>query len=156
MMLNLPTIQRKASKPPYRKPTAVKELEQLATIAAQKKHPTLPDYVLAPRKFRDDTANSLTCCIVAYITLTGGWASRINNQGTYKKTLGRYIPGTSKKGLSDIISLVRGLSLHIEVKIGRDRQSVAQKKIESEVTSAGGQYFIARNFSEAKEWIDSI
>jgi hypothetical protein len=151
----LPHINKqKEPKPYYRKSTAVKELERMANEAAMFKHPTCPH--LAPRKFRDDNANGLTQCIVQYIVLSGGFATRINNQGTWSKKLNRFIPGTSRKGLSDVMATYKGLSLHIEVKIGKDRQSGAQKKVESEVTRSGGLYYLAKNFTDFKEWFDSI
>jgi hypothetical protein len=153
--MNLDDIRPKLSKPPCRKPNSVKELEQLATSAARLKHPSLPLYALAPRTFRDDTANGLTACITSYISLMGGWASRINSQGTYRAKLGRYTPGTARRGLADIMGTYRATSLHIEVKIGQDRQSEAQKLVESEVTRSGGLYYIARNFSEFKDWFDN-
>jgi hypothetical protein len=153
-MLNLPDIIRKARKPSYRKPDSVKELERMADQEARRLHPTCP--ALAPRLYRDDTPNTLTNCIVQYITLSGGFASRISNQGTYNKKLRRYIRSTSRKGLSDIMATFRGLSLNIEVKVGKDRQSDAQKRIESEVNAAGGLYYLARNFSEFKSWIDNL
>jgi hypothetical protein len=122
----LPEIRSKRTKPTYHKSLEINELELLATADARLKHPTLPEHALLPRKYRDDTANSLTACIVAYITLTGGWASRIGNQGTYKKSLGRCIPGTSKKGLADVNAVFNGLSLHIEVKIAKRKAQVGK------------------------------
>jgi hypothetical protein len=151
----LPHInKRKEPKPSYRKSTAVKELERMANEAAMFKHPTCPH--LAPRKFRDDTANGLTQCIVQYITFRGGFASRINNQGTYSTKLRKYIPGTSRKGLADVMATFKGFSLHIEVKIGNDRQSEAQKKVESAVISSGGFYYVSHSFTEFKKWFDLI
>ena len=151
----LPHIQHKSPQAKYHKPEAVKELEHLATADARLKHPTLPAYALAPRKFRDNDANSLTTCIVTYITLMGGFASRINNQGTYRAKLGRYTPGTSRKGLADVMATYKGLSLHIEIKIGKDIQSDHQRQIESEVIRSGGFYYLARNFTNFREWFDS-
>lgn len=136
---------------PYKKSLAVTELEALAMQAARRKHPTCPH--LAPRKFRDDSANGLTACIVAYITFKGGWASRINNQGTYRN--GRYTRSTSKRGLADIMGTWKGLSLHIEVKI-RDKQSVYQRQVEQEVIRSGGYYFVAHTFSEFRKWFDEL
>ena len=153
--MNLPTtIQRKKSKAPYRKPEAVKLLEAMADAEARRLHPTMP--FLAPRVYRDDSANGLTNCIVKYITLKGGFASRISNQGTFSRKLNRYIPGTSKKGLADIMATYKGLSLHVEVKYGRDVQNEVQKKIETEVNRSGGLYYIARNFTDFKIWFDSL
>ncbi len=138
----------------YKKSDSVKELEQLADAEASRKHPSMP--FLCPRKFRDDTANGLTKCIVKYIELNGGFASRLNNQGTYSRRLGKYIPSTSKRGLPDIIATYKGLSLHIEVKHGRDRQIESQKAVEFAVNGAGGVYYIAQDFTDFKDWFDDL
>jgi len=147
-------IGRKPRNAPYRKPNSVMALEAMAMEAARKKHPTCP--FLAPRIFRDDSSNGLTRCIVQYILLVGGFASRINNQGTYRTKLGRYTPGTSRRGIADVIASYKGLSLHIEVKIGKDKQSAYQRQIEVEVTRSGGYYFIAKNFTDFKYWLDNL
>lgn len=141
-------------KPRYNKSDSVKELESIAMAEARRLHPTMP--FLCPRKFRDDSANGLTQCIVKYIELRGGFASRVNNTGIYNQRLKKYIPSTSKRGLPDIISTYKGLSLHIEVKIGRDRQSDDQKAVEFAVNGAGGLYYLARDFTEFKEWFDQL
>lgn len=156
MMLNLPTIKRKVSKPPYRKPEAVKDLEKLATNAARLKHPTLNQEYLAPRKFRDDTANGLTRCITTYISIKGGFASRVNNGGVYDSRLKKFRPGTSKKGLPDVLATYNGLSLFIEVKRGKDTQSVHQKEVQACQENAGGNYLLVRNFTEFKNWFDTL
>ena len=154
--LNLPDQKRKPKKTAYRKPESVKLLEAMADQAAIKKYPGTPVQYLAPRKHRDDSANSLTKCIVDFIGFSGGFASRINSTGIYDKRLGKYRPGTSRKGLADIMATFKGLSLHIEVKFGNDRQSEAQMKIQREVESSGGYYFIAKDFSSFKIWFDNI
>ena len=71
---------KKKPRPAYRKPEAVRELEQLADTEARLLHPNFPVNALAPRIFRDDTSSGLTACIVKYVTLKGGFASRTNNQ----------------------------------------------------------------------------
>jgi len=70
--------------------------------------------------------------------------------------MGKYIPGTSRKGLADVMATYNGLSLHIEVKMGSDRQSEEQKKVEDDVIRSGGHYFLAWNFTEFKKWFDMI
>ena len=82
----------------YKKPEKVKKPEQLARVDSQRRHPTMLHR--APRKCRDDSANSLTTFRVAYITLKGGFATRKNNQGPFRGKLGRYNHGTSSKGLN--------------------------------------------------------
>lgn len=153
-MLNLPTIRRKARKAPYQKPEAVRELERLAMDEARLKYPLMP--FLAPRTFKDNDANSLTKCVVEYIRLSGGFASRISNQGTFSRKLNRYIPATSRKGLADVIGCYKGKNLNIEIKIKKDVQSEHQKKIESEIIRSGGLYYIAKDFTDFKIWFDRI
>ncbi len=155
-MIEFPEIKRKARKVPFRKSEAVKELERLANIEARNLHPTIDSRFIAPRIFRDDSANSLTSCIVKYITLCGGFASRINSTGIYRPQLGKYTPGTQKRGIADIMATFRGLSLHIEVKIGKDQQSEAQKRVEAEVNRSGGRYFIARDFESFYKWFKEL
>jgi hypothetical protein len=150
-----PEIKSKKPKAPYRKPKSVKVLESMK-FEADKLKSSMPEKWIAKTTFRDDTANGLTKCIVQYITLCGGFASRLNNTGLYDARLKRYRPGGSKKGLPDILSTYKGQSLFIEVKIGHDRQSDAQIKIEHEQQKSGGHYFLARNFTDFKNWFDKI
>ena len=153
-MLNLPTIKRKQRKTPYSKPDAVKELERMADMEAKRLHPTCP--ALAKRTFRDDTANSLTGCITTYLRLKGAFVSRLNNTGIYDKRLNRYRPGTSRKGLPDVVATYKSKSIFIEVKHGSDKLSEHQEKVRAEQIKSGGLWFTARNFTEAKEWIDRL
>jgi hypothetical protein len=154
IMLNLPEIKRKKPKPAYRKPEAVKQLERMADAEAHLQHPTCPH--LAPRTFRDDSSNSLTQCVVKYITLKGGFASRLSSQGTFSRKLNKFIPGTQKRGIADIMGTFKSKSLMIEVKHGKDKMSVFQEKVRDEQQRSGGLWFTAKNFTEFKEWFDNI
>ena len=149
-----PEVKKKKPKPAYRKPEAVKELERMADAEALRLHPTCPH--LAPRTFRDDSANNLTKAISAYLRLKGAFVSRVNNTGIYDRRLNRYRPGTSRKGLPDIIATYKGKSLFIEVKYGRDRMSEHQERVRQEQEQSGGLWFTAHRFTEFKEWIDKI
>ena len=155
-MLELPQIASKQKRPPYRKPEAVRELERLANIEAQRLHPSIDSKYLAPRTFRDDTANSLTAAIVKYISLQGGMASRINTTGLWDQKRNKYRVSTQKRGLADIWATYKGLSLQIEVKTSRDRQSKFQEQIQQQQQQAGGLYYIARNFTEFFEWFNRL
>ena len=138
----------------YIKSEAVRELERLAMDEARRMHPTCP--ALAPRTFRDDTANTLTKCITAYLRLKGAFVSRLNNTGIFDTRLMRYRPGTNRKGLPDVIATYKGKSLMIEVKARRDRMSLDQALIQFEQTASGGLYFIAHDFTSFKDWIDNL
>lgn len=166
-MLNVPAIPKKPKKAPYRKPEAVKQLEALADQDQQRKHPNTPAKYLAPFKYRDDTANGLTRCIVDYIRLQGGQAERINTTGIPQDTrqqvtdiLGRtrtigsvtWRTGGGTRGSADISATIQGRSVKIEVKIGKDRQSDAQRQYQAAIEAAGGLYYIAKNFTEFVNW----
>lgn len=144
----------KKRKPPYRKPQSVKQLEELNHQARRVKHPNMPN--LDYQKFSDQKANDLTKAIVKYIELRGGFSSRINNTGSYRPELGRFIKSTSKRGLADVMGTYKCKSLNIEVKIGKDRMSEDQIKVQGAVERSGGLYFIARDFTTFKTWFDGL
>lgn len=128
------------------------------------------DYV-PKTKFEDATANGLTKCIIAWITLNGYQAERINTTGRYidnskivtdvlgrkiKIGSGKYIKGTGTKGSADISATIKGKSVKIEVKIGNDRQSEYQKEYEADIIKAGGIYYIAKDFDNFINFYKSL
>jgi hypothetical protein len=151
----------------YRKSDAIKQLERMSFDAKREKYHGIHEKYLAPERFRDDTANGLTKCIITYITLCGGQAERINCTGrqidrrtTYtdvtgvKRTIGSYewVKGSGCIGTADISATIQGRSVKIEVKIGRDRQSDAQKEYQKKIEKAGGVYIIVRDFEQFLNW----
>ena len=154
-------------KQPYKKPQAVKDLETMADLDNQKRHPNTPAKYLASSKYRDDTANGLTKCIIDFIRLNGGQAERINTMGiprdnrkTVTDVLGRdrligsveWRTSGTTKGSADISATIHGQSVKIEVKIGHDRQSDAQRDYQASVEQAGGVYYIAKDFANFVQW----
>lgn len=116
----------------------------------------------------DTTANGLTACIIDFLRWSGWQAERINTTGLARekftidphtgrriKSIGvTWTPTTGNKGSADISATIAGRSVKIEVKVGKDRQSDAQRAYEQAVTSAGGVYIIARDFAGFLEWYD--
>jgi hypothetical protein len=110
--------------------------------------------------WNDNSANALTKCIIHFITYSGFQAERINTMGVYREgkkiqvgentrqLKGKYTPSTGTKGSADISATIRGRSVKIEVKYGKDKQSEVQKRYQESIEQAGGTYFIARNFDE--------
>ena len=146
--------KQKKRKPPYRKPQSILDLEELNHADRRNRYPNQPN--LAYLRFSDKTANDLTKSIVKYIELCGGFASRINNTGLYRPELGRFVKSNSKRGIADISAVHKSLSLSIEIKIGKDRMSEDQIKVQSAIERSGGRYFIARDFTTFKEWFDGL
>jgi hypothetical protein len=110
--------------------------------------------------WKDDSANGITQCITAFLIFSGWQAERINTMGVYREgkkiqvgentrqLKGKYTPSTGTKGSADISATIRGRSVKIEVKFGKDKQSEVQKRYQESIEQAGGTYFIARNFDE--------
>lgn len=120
-----------------------------------------PEYIVRT-KFTDKTANSLTKAIVKWINLNGYQAERISTSGRWvdnskvvtdvlgnqkKIGSGKYIKGSGTKGSADISATIKGKSIKIEVKIGKDKQSEAQIEYQKAIERAGGIYFIAKDFT---------
>lgn len=151
----------KVVKKPYIKPLSVKSLEDAKFIAKKQRYPNTPEKYLVKEKYRDDNANGLTKCIIDYLKLKGYQAERINTTGRmidrrqtvtdvlgHTKQIGSFewVPTTSTRGSADISAIINGRSVKIEVKIGADRQSTAQKEYQRNVEDAGGVYIIAHDF----------
>lgn len=139
------------SKKRYRKPELVRKLENVCLELKREKYPNFP-YPVKPT-FRDDTANGLTKCIITYLELKGQQAERISNTG--RNFNGKWIYGTGKNGTADISATINGISVKIEVKIGKDRQSEAQWQYQRDIERAGGIYVIAKNFTDFVNWYHS-
>ena len=128
------------------------------------------DYV--PKEvFSDKTANKLTKAVIRYLQLNGYQAERISNMGRYideSKVVtdavgftrrigsGKYIKGTGTNGTADISSTIAGRSVKIEIKIGADKQSEAQKKYQTDVERAGGLYWIVKDWNGFIEQIHPL
>ena len=128
-------------------------LKQLAIEDNRKRHPDFPDSFRPTKEYKTSTANGLTKAVVDFLNFSGHFATRINNQGTwvsdkFKKGGGFYRPSTQVKGIADIDSLIKGYKVAIEIKIGSDRQSEAQKDYQSKIERAGGYYWIVKDFDQ--------
>lgn len=127
-------------------------------------HPNYPQDYIPKTMYKDQTANGLTKAICDFINYQGYQAERINTMGTArekKTTAGKVIgvtwtKGTSTAGSADISATIKGRSVKIEVKIGKDRQSEAQKRYQENIEKAGGIYYIARNFDDFVEWYENF
>ena len=136
------------------------------------KYPSMDERYIPFTKWSDNSANALTKCVIAYITFRGGQAERISSQGQYregakiqvgtgeiayhKQLPGKWTPGQSTKGTADISSTIRGRSVKIEIKYGKDVQSQVQKEYQASIERAGGVYIIVRSFDEFVVWYEQF
>jgi len=145
-------------------------LTDLAIADLRLKYPNVPDHCVPAPKYSDKTANGLTKCITDFLKLSGWQAERISSMGRMidkrvintdclgrQRTIGslQYIKGTSTNGTADISATIKGRSVKIEVKIGKDRMSQDQIKYRDAIIRAGGIYFIATDFDMFMEWYNN-
>lgn len=129
------------------------------------KYPNVP-YPIEPET-KERSANDLTKLIKNFLNWEGWQAERINTMGRMvgktqikhdvvglPQVVGnqKYIKGTGTKGSADLSATIKGRSVKIEIKWGKDRQSQEQKEYQKHIESAGGIYYIARTFDEFIEW----
>lgn len=146
---------------------ATQHLKELYLLDCQRKYPYVPLYSIPPYKYNDTTANGLTKCIIDFLNLNGFQAERINNTGrqidnrkVVKDAIGNtrvigsleWIKGTGTNGTADISATIHGLSVKIEVKIGKDKQSEQQREYQRQIEKAGGVYIIATSFEQFYNW----
>jgi hypothetical protein len=80
----------------------------------------------------------------------------VDNTKTFTNVLGitkqigtkKWIKGSGTKGSADISATIKGKSVKIEVKIGKDRQSEHQKAYQQSIEKSGGLYLIATSFEQ--------
>lgn len=135
---------------------SLKILSEMAWNYSVRKNPSVPDEARHRYKYSDRDANSLTRCIVDFINFSGGTATRINSQGQYDALLKRWRKGMTRKGTPDVIGVLNGKSLNVEVKVGKDKMSLEQWQVKTDIENAGGYYHVAKNFQDFYEWINKI
>ena len=93
--------------------------------------------------------------ILDYLVYKGIFHWKVNNVGTYRQDTGRYIPA-SLKGVPDIICVLDGLFVGIEVKTPKTYQNEAQKRFEDAVVKAGGVYIVARSIDDVEALLKTL
>jgi hypothetical protein len=63
---------------------------------------------------------------------------------------------TATKGSADISATIKGRSVKIEIKYGKDRQSIEQKKYQEMIEHSGGFYLIVRTFDDLFNWYNEF
>jgi hypothetical protein len=138
-----------------------KRLHDLLMEQSKRRYPNLPDHARQIKMPSDRTANGLTRLVIMYINAIGGFAERINTMGRVidkrkavtdvvgrQKTIGSmtYIPTSGQRGSADIsCTLAGGRAVKVEVKIGKDRQSIHQKAYQENIERTGGVYLLVRS-----------
>lgn len=113
-------------------------------------------FYLEPKFPKVDTANGLTTFICNYLAWMGHRATRINVMGRLidgvekqpsgaKIGVKKWLPSSTRKGTADISATIKnangiGLSVMIEIKVGRDKPRPDQLAEQIRERKAGGIY----------------
>ena len=104
-------------------------------------------------KLHENSAPMIETCIIAHCFMQPkGYAFKIGVKGTPRKDKsGKMVMTKTKdtKGVSDLIAVIDGRMLAIELKYSKgDKQSAKQELFEKRLTAAGGAYIIVKNYTD--------
>ncbi len=113
------------------------------------------------------TANGLTKFICNYLTWMKWRATRVNTMGRLIDgverqpsgtllTTKKWLPSTTRKGTADISATIKGRSVMIEIKVGKDRPSEYQLAEQRREQAAGGIYEFVSTPEQFFELYDRI
>lgn len=92
--------------------------------------------------------NAVQKAILDYLALKQVFHWRQNNGATYDAKLGFYRTHTGMRGVPDIICVVNGQFVGIEVKTKTGKQSPDQVLFQKRLQLAGGKYVLARSVDD--------
>ncbi|NDU95246.1 VRR-NUC domain-containing protein [Spirosoma terrae] len=116
------------------------------------KYANVPRFALVKSRYTDKSANDLTTAVVDYLNLSGFFATRLASTGTFRADLQKYVPSRQRSGLPDVMAVVDGRSVFIEVKVGKDRLSEEQREAINDLENAGASVFVAGDFQGFYDW----
>ena len=132
--------------------TALQDLCQLADFRKAERSPNFPAKYIPRSNYSDRDANGLTRCIVDYLNFSGHFATRLQSTGTYRDDLNKFVPSQQRAGMPDVLAVVDGRALFVEVKVGRDTLSQPQKQTITTLEQAGAWVYVAHSFEGFADW----
>jgi len=156
----------------------LKEFNNLCT-AKKVARSSMPPHTVPPCEYKESSANELTKAVRAYLRYNGAYNKRqsvegrvIDKRETYKDVMGvtrtignvERIKSSGQVGSADIavtFPLVIGkykigLSVEVEIKFKKDRQSDKQKKYQYDIEASFGKYYIVKCFADIVQIVKSI
>lgn len=94
--------------------------------------------------------------ILEYLSRRSIFAWGNKTTGTYDPKKKVFRANTTFKGVPDIICIINGIFVGLEVKTASGKQTEAQRQFERRCSDAGGEYFVVRSIDDVASAIDSI
>lgn len=130
-----------------------KSSDQLPKLVPIKHRTTI---TAKPLKSSTSSTNELTKAVIKFLDHNGHFCSRVQSQGQYHPVLKRWITSKVKRGIGDIIACIYGRFVMIEIKYGKDRQSVHQKSVQKQVTKCYGHYWLVKTFDDFIKYYNEL
>lgn len=109
---------------------------------------------------RDQPEFRLQCAVADLLRLTAMpgvyWTALPFGEKRSLETGARLKRMGVRAGAGDILLLVNGLAIMLELKVEKGRQSDTQRDTEEAWTVANGLYFVARGYHEAREFLERV
>ena len=109
-----------------------------------------------PRPTIDLGANDLTREIIQHIRKLGGWGTRVNVSGFYDPDKGFWRKGVTDPGTPDVMAVVNGLFIGVEVKTGHDRLRPQQTTTKQAIEQAEGIFLVAKDIAQFRDDLRTI
>jgi len=105
-------------------------------------------------------ANKLTTAVLKKLSDAGIMAWRQNNQPTHDPKMnngyGGYRAHNGMKGIPDIIAIVKGQFVGVEIKFGKDKLSPDQILFKRFCEHAGGTYLVIKTVEEVDNFLLTV
>jgi hypothetical protein len=127
-------------------PAELKELWRKQEERKQKRRAQWEARAAGQLKPKPESANRITANIIRLINMQSGcYAFRVNNVGVWDAAKQIHRKGNTERGISDVIACIRGKMVCIEVKAGKDKESIHQQQFGANIHQAKGAYFVVRS-----------
>ena len=100
--------------------------------------------------------NLIQNAIMDYLSIRNVFHWRNNTTPIYDPTRHCFRKMNSKKGVPDIICIIKGRFVGIEVKTDKGKQNPDQKKFEIDCLNNGGVYCLARSIDDVQEMLKEV
>lgn len=99
------------------------------------------------------TESSLVTAICTYLDYKKVFFYRSNTTGIFDPNRGafRKFPRYCRRGVPDIVAVVKGIYIGLEVKTGRGKQSTEQRRFQEDLEEVGGRYHLVRSLEDIEK-----
>lgn len=99
-----------------------------------------------------ETESDVLRAVCEYLALKRHFFWRANNIPVWDGKNFRAMPKYSMKGLPDIMLIINGFCIGLELKTATGRMSPEQKDVEKKFKDSGAEYYLIRSIDDLKQY----